>query len=133
MLEREIRRQAPVDTGKLSRSIRVVKKTVTEGEQAEISMRLYGVFQSKGYGGRGKFPPPGVLRGWVRRKLGIADIKEARQVEFLVARKIATKGAPGRGGMRPNRFVERAIQKLGPELRRSFRREVERLRLRKQA
>lgn len=39
----------------------------------------------------GKFPPMDVIRGWVRRKLGIPE-EEVDSVAFLVARKIAEKG-----------------------------------------
>ncbi len=42
----------------------------------------------------GKYPPPGALLSWVEKKLGYSG-KEAKQVEFLVSRKIAKKGYRG--------------------------------------
>jgi len=40
----------------------------------------------------GKFAPVEVIQDWVRSKLGIADIKENKQVAFLINRKLALKG-----------------------------------------
>lgn len=39
-----------------------------------------------------KMPPPDALELWVRRKLKIQDVKEARSVAFVIARSIARKG-----------------------------------------
>jgi hypothetical protein len=61
----------------------------------------------------GKFPPPGPIRRWVQRKLGITG-KAVKSVAFLVARKIATLGiqvpllVSGKGAM-----LRRTVQFLG--------------------
>jgi hypothetical protein len=43
----------------------------------------------------GRMPPVKALVPWVRRKLGVGDA-EAQSVAFLVARKIARDGTPGK-------------------------------------
>jgi len=43
----------------------------------------------------GKFPPPGVLRGWITRRLGKTEA-EARAMEFVVSRAIARRGLRAR-------------------------------------
>jgi hypothetical protein len=53
----------------------------------------YGVFVE--YGARPHFPPPGALDGWVRRRLGITGDREAREVAFLIGRKISRHGTRG--------------------------------------
>lgn len=40
----------------------------------------------------GRMPPVAALELWVRRKLNIADVDEARQVAFTIARAIAARG-----------------------------------------
>jgi hypothetical protein len=54
----------------------------------------YGLFVEVGT--RPHFPPPGALDGWVRRRLGITNDREVREVAFLIGRKIARVGTPGR-------------------------------------
>jgi hypothetical protein len=130
-LERAVAAEAPRDTGALRRSVRVVAGRKPEREGVEMKMLVYGRFQSEGFGGKGKFPPPGVLDGWVRRKLGARTPREVRSLAFLVGRKIARIGGPGRRAKRPNRFIERAVRKAGTDLRAEFRKELRRLRLRK--
>lgn len=66
----------------------------------------------------GKFPKQGPILLWVKRKLGIADEKEAHSVAFLVARKIARKGTSGaaqffKGFTRARPPLERVAQKIG--------------------
>ena len=61
----------------------------------------YGLFVEVGT--RPHFPPPAALEGWVRRRLGIASDREVREVAFLIGRKIARAGTPGRF------FFERAF------------------------
>lgn len=57
------------------------------------------------YGRRsGKMPPLFVLRQWVRKKLRM-DAKEARNVAFLIGRKIAKKGT------KPHPFFGPAVEK----------------------
>lgn len=43
----------------------------------------------------GKFPPLGPIQLWVRRKLNVPESR-VRGVAFLIARKIAAQGFPGR-------------------------------------
>lgn len=128
-LERQIKIEAPKDRHALERSIRIIRGRRPEQNGVEITMLFYGKFQSEGFGGKGKYPPVDALMGWVRRKLGITNPAEVRSVAFLVARKLALVGGPGRRAKRPNRFVERAILVAGVELRREFRMRVEQLRL----
>lgn len=123
LLEREIRRGAPMDTGKLRKSIRVKNLERPELEGADVVMLRYGFFQEVGFGGKGKFPPPGALAGWVRRKLGIRDPKEVKRVAFLVARKIATKG------VKAKLFVLSAIRENQVRVRDFFREELQRAKL----
>ncbi|OFW08660.1 MAG: hypothetical protein A3H27_18595 [Acidobacteria bacterium RIFCSPLOWO2_02_FULL_59_13] len=54
----------------------------------------YGLFVEVGT--RPHFPPPAALLGWVQSRLGISNDRQARQVAFLIARKIAREGTPGR-------------------------------------
>jgi len=54
----------------------------------------YGIFVETGSAPH--FPPPGALEGWVQRRLGIGDAKQARQVAFLIGMKIARQGTEGR-------------------------------------
>ena len=61
----------------------------------------YGMFVEVGT--RPHFPPPAALEGWVRRRLGITGNREVREVAFLIGRKIARAGTPGR------LFFERAL------------------------
>jgi hypothetical protein len=44
----------------------------------------------------GRFPPIDVISAWVGRKLAVTDLKSRRSVAFLVARKIALQGIPGK-------------------------------------
>ena len=55
-------------------------------------------------GTRPHFPPPAALEGWVQRRLGITSDREVREVAFLIGRKIARAGTPGRF------FFERALR-----------------------
>jgi hypothetical protein len=61
----------------------------------------YGLFVETGT--RPHFPPPGALDGWVRRRLRITSDREAREVAFLIGRKIARQGTRGQF------FFERAL------------------------
>jgi hypothetical protein len=40
----------------------------------------------------GSMPPPQSLEKWIRRKLGVTNPKEIRQVSFAIAQKIKQKG-----------------------------------------
>ena len=54
----------------------------------------YGIFVETGT--RPHFPPPAAIEGWVRRRLGVTDDRQARQLAFLIGRKIARHGTKGR-------------------------------------
>lgn len=54
----------------------------------------YGLFVEVGT--RPHFPPPAAIEGWVRRRLGITDDRQVREVAFLIGRKIARSGTSGR-------------------------------------
>ena len=62
----------------------------------------YGIFVEVGT--RPHFPPPAAIEGWVRRRLGVTDDRQARELAFLIGRKIARRGTPGRF------LFERALQ-----------------------
>ena len=54
----------------------------------------YGIFVEVGT--RPHFPPPSAIEGWVRRRLGVTNDRQARELAFLIGRKIARAGTPGR-------------------------------------
>lgn len=54
----------------------------------------YGIFVEAGSAPH--FPPPGALDGWVRRRLGVSDEKQVREIAFLIGRKISRQGTAGR-------------------------------------
>ena len=62
----------------------------------------YGIFVEVGT--RPHFPPPAAIEGWVRRRLGVTSDRQARELAFLIGRKIARAGTPGRF------FFERALE-----------------------
>jgi len=62
----------------------------------------YGLFVETGT--RPHFPPPAAIEGWVRRRLGITNDRQVREVAFLIGRKIARSGTPGR------HLFERALE-----------------------
>ena len=62
----------------------------------------YGIFVEVGT--RPHFPPPAALEGWVRRRLGIPPGRQARELAFLIGRKIARQGTAGRF------FFQRALE-----------------------
>ena len=62
----------------------------------------------------GSFPPVDAIRLWVKRKLGINEERQMKQVAYLVGRKIARLGIPGK-------FVFRnAERKLRGQIMRRF-------------
>ena len=54
----------------------------------------YGIFVEVGT--RPHFPPPAAIEGWVRPRLGVGSDRQARELAFLIGRKIARAGTPGR-------------------------------------
>ena len=87
--------------GELARS--VTREVISSGQDGAVSVGRvflgapadeYGLFVETGT--RPHFPPPAAIEGWVRRRLGITDDRQAREVAFLIGRKIARSGTPGR-------------------------------------
>jgi hypothetical protein len=77
----------------------------------------YGLFVEVGT--RPHFPPPAALEGWVRRRLGITNDREVREVAFLIGRRIARVGTPG------HFFFERALEQNKANVVRILEEEVE--------
>lgn len=104
------RQAVTVDTGRLRNSIAV---EITDGGlDARIGTNVEyaeGIEHGLPPGTR---PDVASLRGWVRRKLGIRDPKEARRVAFLIARKIQRHGTDAQPYLHP------AIEAARPEFRR---------------
>ncbi len=96
-LSNEIKKEAPVDRGRLRQSFQVY---------TERQNQVYGVRSNLDYalpvheGTRPFYPPIEPLKGWARRVLGSEDLA------YAVQSKIAEEGID------PNPFVERAIQNL---------------------
>lgn len=65
-------------------------------------------------GRKAAWPPLDPILLWVKRKLGISDEKQARNVAFLICRKLGTARRPG------DFFFEKAVQKNEREIQRAF-------------
>jgi len=108
LLEADMKRATPRDTGRLQGSIH---HTIT-GSGASLtgkvgSSQAYGVFVEKG--ARAHFPPIAAISGWARRH-GVPP--------FLVARAIARRGTKAQPFMEPafhkNRArIEQLFEKIG--------------------
>ena len=120
---REVKRKTPVNTGQLRASIDILgydKKRVFIKVGSNVKHAIYVEFGRR----KGKYPPVEGTRGleyWVRRKLGYRG-RRARQVAFLIARKIAKEGIKGKymftetlKQMKPEwrKFVSNIIKKAG--------------------
>ncbi len=106
----------PVDEGTLKKSGYVerefLKKEIGYDTSSEYSMASYVAGFTSGvgttfnyalaieYGTRPHFPPVAPLAAWAIRVLGI-DKKEAQQIGFLIARKIAAEGTEPQPYLRP--------------------------------
>jgi hypothetical protein len=90
--------KAGATLGELARSVR--REIVHEDERSVGRVFLgspadqYGIFVEVGT--RPHFPPPAALEGWVRRRLDVTNDRQAREIAFLIGRKIARTGTPGR-------------------------------------
>ena len=73
----------------------------------------YGDVIEKGRTAGKKWPPEGVLLRWIEVKLGVED-KVAKQLEFVIRRKIGKKGFPGVD------MFERALNENWPKLQEIF-------------
>lgn len=96
-------------TGQLRASGKVQK---VEGDEDSVDSGFFSQNTSGGYAfyveyGRraGKFPPVDMIAQWVRKKFRVNDIKEAKGIGFVIARKIAKKGT------KPHPFFNPAIEK----------------------
>ena len=118
-LEKEVKRRTPVGVfgaqgGLLStihgevigKGTPVVKGIV--GHQSK-----YGDVIEKGRTAGKKWPPEGVLLRWIEVKLGVED-NVAKQLEFIIRRKIGKKGFPG------VHMFERALIENWPKLQEIF-------------
>ena len=109
----------PVDQAIL-RTSGHVQKPVIRSDGASVTMGYggaaapYAVYVHEGIGpavGRPAFMPPAkVFEGWVRRNIGGTE-QEIRRIAFLVAR------AVGRRGLKPTKFLERAMNEAAPGTR----------------
>lgn len=113
---RRLHEGGTTDTGRLANSI------ATEEESSGLDYRVgtnleYATAIEYGL-------PPGMrpdvesLTGWVRRKLGVRDPREARRVAFLIARKIQRHGTDAQPYLHPAAEAER------PAFRERFNRAV---------
>ena len=91
--------------GELARSVsrEVVEETGRQTGRVFLAPPAdqYGIFVEVGT--RPHFPPPAAMEAWVRRRLGVTNDRQARELAFLIGRKIARTGTPGRF------FFERAL------------------------
>lgn len=105
---RKLHENGTTDTGRLANSI------ATEEEASGLDYRVgtnlvyaraieFGL--PPGYLRR--MPPVDAIAGWVRRKLGIRDPREARRVAFLIARKIKRSGTDAQPYLHPAAEQER--------------------------
>lgn len=102
---RMLHENGTTDTGRLANSI------ATEEEASGLD---YRVGTNLHYAPAIEFGlPPGTrpnvesLTGWVRRKLGVRDPREARRVAFLIARKIERHGTDAQPYLHPAAESER--------------------------
>lgn len=79
----------------------------------------YGLFVEVGT--RPHFPPLAPLERWVRKRLGVTDDRQAREIAFLVGRKIARRGTAG------HFLFERAFQQNQARVLPILEREVRRV------
>lgn len=87
MLEGQVKKRTPKDTGALRASVFSELRVSGQSLEELVSTPLiYGAPVE--FGSKPHFPPPAALAGWAARKLG--DAKAA----FAVARKIAQRGTP---------------------------------------
>lgn len=107
--ERTMKKEAPVDTGRLRSTIKTKVKdggTLFKSTEGWIYPTVkYAEYVETGRKA-GKFPPTKALEGWARRH-GIPT--------YLVARAIATKG------IKPNPFVARTKTKTANDIKSEFR------------
>ena len=87
----------PGGLGEFARSVRGEVRRGRQGAAGHVFLAppadQYGMFVETGSAPH--FPPPGALAGWVRRRLGISNEKQVREIAFLIGRKISRQGTEG--------------------------------------
>ena len=81
----------PVDRGTLRNGV----QNEIQGQAVDLTGRVFNPLLHAlpvETGAKPHWPPAAALEGWVKRKLGISDPREAKSVAFLVARAIARRG-----------------------------------------
>src|SRR5690606_31267773 len=95
------------DTGRLANSIAI--QIEDGGLDARIGTNLnYATAIEFGLP-PGTRPDPEALQGWVRRKLGVKDRREARSVAYAIARKIERSGTKPQPYLFPAAEAERRV------------------------
>ncbi len=100
LLEREVKKRTPTGVygaeGGLLSTIHgeVQGKGTPQVKGIVATSSPYGEVIEKGRTAGKAWPPEGVLLRWIEKKMGL-DEKGARQIEFVVRRKIGRKGFPG--------------------------------------
>ena len=117
LVRKAARKEAPVATGRLSRSIgaetkAMVGKDVKGIVRADVHYAPYVEF-----GTRPHWPPPRPIQLWVMKKLNVAQ-DQIRAVAFMVARAISRRGT------RANRFMQRAFRQTKPMVMTQFKNAV---------
>lgn len=95
--QRFLREEAPVDTGHLRNSIKILNQH--EG-QVTIGIPEYGFILQNADQIKPFYPPIEPLKGWAKRKLG------AEEAAYAVQQKIGTEG------LDENRWITRAKRRL---------------------
>ena len=115
-IERRAKRNAPVNTGALRRSI-----TIDDSKENVVrvgSNLKYAPFVE--FGTKPHMPPWEPIEYWVRRKLRIKDKKELQKVTFIIRKKIAVRGTKGQF------YLTRAFNDVKPRIPRVIRLYIQR-------
>jgi hypothetical protein len=109
-LRERIRGRIAVNSGEAAESLEV------RGNQLLGNDYIYFLDQGRG---PGKFPPPTNIVAWVRSQLGLEG-REAKQVAFLIGRKISQEGTAiykdKSKGLRLDELIEEMLDELTKEL-----------------
>jgi len=105
MLEGEVSKRSPVNTGKLRKSIASEVRGSGFGMYGRVSSPLeYGTYVEEGQKPRATLPPFKPIHAWVKKKIGVAGIRKAakgrkikpatllKRLTFAVMKKIAAQG-----------------------------------------
>ena len=106
-------------TGLLQKSIQA-QATKTHGDKVTGGIETANPYAAAvEYGTRPHFPPVAPLKLWVKAKLGITNEAEITSAAYGIARKISKHGT------KPQKFIERATDKMRPDFARKFEKTVE--------